>query len=467
MPRIATIGQARHTTLNSTTMDQPLVFIHLSDIHFNKKWLDHYELDRDLRDQLEKDVVRVRDRFQAVQGILISGDIAFAGRKEEYVAARTWLKRLCELARCREHAVWCVPGNHDADRAKHESSPLLQDLHDRLRPADPAEVDDLIARYLRDETACPLLFNPIEVYNLEFAAHFRCTSGLAPLAWQHDLQLNDGSKLRIHGINSVLAFDGTDNFGDRKLIVGTVQARPLEENGVTYLTMAHHPPEWLIDYDTVHLSLTNRARVQLFGHKHIHRIEHINNSLRIGAGAVHPSRKEKNWLPRYNWIALSVRDTRDGRFLDVDVSPRVWREEDTAFVPDYAACGGKESHVYNLALEPWTAPAPVVGVPVPIQVSSPSASPNPAGNATMDKMDANDAARTLTYRFLDLPHVVRIEIAQQLGLYADEDEGLRNPELLDRIFQRATDQRRLGQLWEQVESRHDDGQNPVNPYCGH
>jgi hypothetical protein len=80
--------------------------------------------------------------------------------------------------------------------------------------------------------------------------------------------------------------------------------------------------------------------------------------------------------------------------------------------------------------------------------------------------DSADAARTLTYRFLDLPHITRIEIAQELVLYKNEDEGLRDPELLERIFRRAAEQKILAKLWDKVEEQHADGRNPTNPFVG-
>lgn len=441
-------------------MSEPLVFIHLSDIHFNKKWHDHYELDRDLRDQIELDVELMKTKFPLVTGVLVSGDIAFGGKKAEYEIALEWLKTLCGVAGCREQAVWCIPGNHDVDRAIYDNSRTLRDYHNILRPADPTEVDDLIADYLREDMAAQLLFKPIEEYNESFAAKFSCRSLKDPLAWQHDLKLNDGSTLRIHGINSVLASDRTDKDTDRKLVVGTVQAGPKEASGVTYLTMCHHPPDWLLDGGTVKQRLNTRAQVQLFGHKHFQVIDVVNNCLHIGAGAVHPSRKEKDWVPRYNWLSLSVRATKHDRFLDVDVHPRIWHDLQAKFLPDYHACGGAEHKAYPLNLKPWTPPATTTAAPV---ATAGGVSP---GGTAMVTIDSADAARTLTYRFLDLSHITRIEIVQELDLYKNEDEGVRDPELLERIFRRAKDGKLLAQLWDLVEKQHDDGLYVTNPYEG-
>ncbi len=450
-------------------MDDHLVFLHLSDIHFNKKWHDHYELDRDIRDQLENDVAVMRGKFTKVRGLLVNGDIAFSGKKEEYDIALEWLKRLCELVGCREEDVWCVPGNHDVDRSVYEKSRLLRDMHDHLRPGDPEDIDECIAGYLRDEIAGPLLFKPLERYN-EFAAKFRCTSHPNPLAWQHDLMLNDGSTLRLHGINSTLASDPTDNNAARRVVAGTIQVRPQQTPGVVYLAMCHHPPDWLLDYDNVMRSLNARVRIQLFGHKHLQTIDVVNSCLRIGAGAVHPSRREKNWLPRYNWLAVSVRTNDDDRQLEIKVHPRVWADAQAKYVADYAACEGSDHRLFTFELEKWK---PSVSTKPQVNPDSKSeAAPAPATQdaspvgKTMVEMNLTDAARTLTYRFLALAHIIRLQIAQSLGLYENEDEGLLDAVLFDRVFERAKTRGKLEQLWNNVEARHADGQNPVNPYVG-
>ena len=240
-------------------MDESLVFIHLSDIHFNKRGLDHYDVDRDLRDQLERDVSEeMHSVFPIVNRILLSGDIGFAGKKEEYAEARRWPKTLCQLSACDEEDVLCIPGNHDVDRSVYSDSATLQDYHDRLRADDSDKIDEQIARYMRDSIAQPLLFKSIEQYN-DFASIFRCPSKPAPLAWQHDLKCNDGSILRVHGINSTLASDPTDDNAGRKLIVGKVQARPKEERGVAYLVMCHHPP----DCSSIRTRYTRASRTAL------------------------------------------------------------------------------------------------------------------------------------------------------------------------------------------------------------
>jgi hypothetical protein len=72
--------------------------------------------------------------------------------------------------------------------------------------------------------------------------------------------------------------------------------------------------------------------------------------------------------------------------------------------------------------------------------------------------------RTLTYRFFDLPHVVRVEIARGLGLYEDEDEGLQDFELFARVFHRANEASMLADLWDRIEDKHNDRRYTTNPF---
>lgn len=77
---------------------------------------------------------------------------------------------------------------------------------------------------------------------------------------------------------------------------------------------------------------------------------------------------------------------------------------------------------------------------------------------------AGKPARILAYRFLDLPHITKLDIALDLGLLHDEDEGVRDAELYKRIFQRAVESDLLSELWDKVEQKHNDGEFPTNPF---
>ncbi len=58
-------------------MSQPLVFLHLSDIHFSRRSSTSYDPDLDLRRELLADAVRMKEKVKFCSGILVSGDVAF------------------------------------------------------------------------------------------------------------------------------------------------------------------------------------------------------------------------------------------------------------------------------------------------------------------------------------------------------------------------------------------------------
>jgi predicted phosphodiesterase len=445
-----------------------LILIHLSDIHFHQRRSGGtYDLDKDLRNELERDAKKMADRLGRVHGILVTGDIAFAGKADEYDKALEWLRLMCGRVGCPEEKVWTTPGNHDVDRAVIMQSVTLQSLHKELRPKDPNGVDEAIRRLMDDPEASSLLYRSLKNY-IEFAAKFGCQIGPNSPHWEHDLRLNDGSSLRLRGLNSTLVSDNLDDDAEYRLVLGTMQSLLTREEGVEYVTLCHQPPQWLRDQDMVEKTLNARARIQLFGHKHQQRLDKINDTLRLTAGAVHPDRGEVNWQPRYNWLTMAVSGEGDSRRLEVDVYPRVWTDDEVLFRADYNS-EGLDHRSFSLPIGPWSPPEPSPGAIRDIDLVQPSAKNEPGTPETRradnSGSDAMDPTRRLTYRFLTLPYHERMEIAHSLGLLQDEDKGLQDAELFKRFFRRAREREKLGQLWNEIEGRHHDGKHADNPFA--
>jgi len=184
-------------------MSHPLIFIHLSDIHFRKQQADGRSvIDDDIRNEVLLDLDRLH--FATAAGVLVSGDVAFSGAKDEYVVAREWLAEVNKKIKSEPQNVWVVPGNHDVNRDAIKDSPLLMDVQRIIRSAQPSDIDGHIAKYLLEEKLLPeLLFSPIQEY-LAFASLFSCHHKPNQPIWTDDLHLNDGSILRIVGLNSTL-----------------------------------------------------------------------------------------------------------------------------------------------------------------------------------------------------------------------------------------------------------------------
>lgn len=461
----------RSTRLAQQRGAEKLVLLHLSDIHFRRH--ENGDPDEELRNELERDAARLIKRIGHVDGVLVTGDIAFSGKAREYDIAAEWLDRLCGLIGCPIQDVWVIPGNHDVDRDTINGDKLIGFVQKDVRPDVSVDAPRDISRHidahlnaLLANEAGDKLFASIDHFN-RFALRYQCQSTRKRLVWEDDLTLNDGSTLRLRGINSTLVSGPDDNLSTNKLVVGGRQSLPPSRDGVVYLTLCHHPPRWLCDEDQVNDDLGNRVAIQLFGHRHRQRADTINESLRLAAGAVHPGRDEPEWEPRYNVLGIDVLVNDHGRSLRVALWPRVYRA--ASFVPDYTyTTPGDESRTYLLRLSEWEGPSSHPGTDRP-QEATPMVMPSttPAGTSapSVQHKGVADAERRLAFRFFGLGYSDIMTIAAKLRLFSDEDEGVKDTERFQRYYRRAKSRDLLAILWAEVERRYSDGNREANPFA--
>ena len=447
-----------------------IILIHLSDIHFYdfNTANGQVDLNEDLRNELERDAERLAQEIGHVDGILVTGDIAFGGKFEQYAVATQWLDGLRRLIGSPAQNIWTIPGNHDIYRPVIKDSLHIPDMHGRLRSVDIRDIDSQLLAYLGHSDG-DLLFTPIANYNT-FAAPYGCTSTRLRPYWEHDLHLNDGSYLRLLGLNSVIISDESDDQKANKLILGEKQSKPHNFDGVTYLALCHHPFDWLRDQDPASDNLMSRTAIQLFGHKHTLRHRKVTNatseSLVIAAGAVHPSRKEDDWKPRYNFMSVCVAGHANRRNLEVKVWPRIYNEYNK-FVADRHPDTGSSDFIYQINLNSWNGKKPPVTRSTHEQLINPTSEQGISldnGMLTMNKDTAMENERILVYRFFSLSYPQSIRIAIALDLLKDEDRGAGETELLNRFYARAKLAGKLADLWNLVEQNYSDGQILRNPF---
>jgi hypothetical protein len=437
-----------------------LVFLHVADIHFRRWSGDKWDIEEDVRNELIQDAERMSGEFPDPSGVLVGGDIAFSGATTEYAHAKDFLQKLSGRIGSAGDRVWCVPGNHDVDRDYVEKTLVLKDARKQFRQTEPPHLDERIRQYMQNAQSSELLLRPITEYN-KFAAAFRCAVSAAEPVWHQDFPLNDGSILRLSGLNSTIISDKSDD-DSKKVLLGRFQI-PLSGPDVTHICMCHHPPDWWLDDGGVEQTLTARARVHLFAHKHRQWLHTINNTVRLSAGAMHPSRTEIDWSPRFNWLLISVNVIGACRRLQVDVYPRIWDGNDGRFIADRNTCNGEIYQSIQLELDPRASDTRISLSPKPsegeirAQVDESVVQSETTGVAMMDPV------RTLTYRFFSLAHVVRLDIARDLKLLKDEDEGLQDYELFRRILHRAAQGNLMAELWDKVEAHHE-GKCGTNPF---
>ncbi|MFC8850711.1 MULTISPECIES: metallophosphoesterase [unclassified Micromonospora] len=304
------------------------LFVHLSDIHFDAGDESLYGPNAMAAGRLVEDLERCRDRLGQPNAILVTGDIAFSGKSEQYDQARHFLEQVTQALDIEPHSVLTVPGNHDVDR--NQIGPTGKLVHDQLRGLDPTDSDKLLNSLLRDP-ANPLL-KPLAAYN-DFAMSYECSVSAEKPSWEAPFDLGDELRLRVFGLTSVLVCNADD--ARAGMIMGSRQTslNGLQPQDVG-MVLAHHPPDWWHDRDMCLPLMRRMVSVCLYGHKHEDAAElHNDETVNIFAGAVNPER-EHEWNPHYNWIQLSVIDESAAPRLRVRHWPRRYVKSRNKFKSD-------------------------------------------------------------------------------------------------------------------------------------
>ncbi|WLH84329.1 metallophosphoesterase [Pseudomonas sp. FP2338] len=419
-----------------------MLILHLSDIHFRKQEIGtNQDPNFHLRHELVKDVIQQCERLGPPGAIVISGDIAFAGDPDEYTFASNWLRDLCTACGCEMSAVFVVPGNHDVVRASADHN-LVQMVHDRIKASANPSAE--IAKQLRDPEACVLLYRSLANYN-QFALQFFCDL-LPPERTRisRDLKLNDGSILRLWGLNTSFVSSSRDREGT--LFVDPATLQITRDTGTVNMVVAHHHLSWLAEARAVEDHLNDVAPLQLFGHVHTNRVDLNRDYVRLTASAANPDRYEHDWEPGYNLIEVSVEGTADSRTLSIRTHVRVWQRAPGGF---QAKRDRRQLDVFThtIDLDPWRPSRNLASFARTLADPMVESSSMP-----IEEGAAMDALRDIGLRFYRLSFSKKSEIAGRLNLLEDEDMSLPDHERFRRVFIRAHDRGMLAALGDAVTS---------------
>ena len=333
-----------------------LAFIHLSDIHFTKCSGDEYDVDLELRDAMLMDLnSNAKNTLESLSGVLVCGDLAFSGKQEEFDNARKFLEQVTQDFGISLKDVFCVAGNHDVDQSVIKSSRILECMQDevlKIAREKPTNLDAELRKIQNDDIIKGLLYRHLNTYN-------RCVEDMSSNysvtypTWSSALELDNKYTLEIVGLNSVLISSHKDHLdengnwianSERQMVINRRQIPNRKEN-VIYLSLCHHPPECWVNAELQKI-MDERVALQLYGHKHIQKIDENEKRIRISSGALHPERGD-DWQPRYNWLEIWVENER----LYVKIYPRVFNDIEGRFTPDSSSCDeGKEYHQIQMKI---------------------------------------------------------------------------------------------------------------------
>jgi len=441
-----------------------VTLVHLSDIHFKPRD-DQAQLDLDqhIRRTLIEDL-ESKPAESDYDGILITGDIAYAGKIDEYKAAQDWLDKLFSKTGMSRSDTYMVPGNHDVDRDYVDPSFPLWDSHARLREKQsPVDWRDVIAKQLKQDPLHSLLA-PLGGYN-DFAQGYDCRTKPDQLAWHRVFpkSLDDELNIRLHGLNSALISDSGDAPG--KLLVSEFQTAHFERSVNTIdIALCHHPPEWLMDKFSLGDALHAFTPIALFGHEHNTRIVPEPKHIQLFAGAVQPSRRDpENWLPTYHILQLSPCDREPQSQLKVRIYTREFNKHLYRFQPRRNEDEEKfEEHRLRIPIRPRK---PVVTLAADhVSAGDNESSDQPIVEAAMSTK-VETAKRELLVHFFRLKTPDRYAAANEAGLLRDGDDSLQPQTMWAEVFKRATDEAEgLVKFWNAVASRDNEIRELPNPF---
>lgn len=309
----------------------PLSFVHLSDIHFGQDKGAQLVIRNDVKRHLIEDaaaLVRAHANGKA-DGLIVTGDIAYAGKKEQYDCAAAWLDNLTTAIGCDITNVQLVPGNHDIDRDAISSGCKL--MLNAIATAGEKKLD----AFLEDEHDREVLFSRFAAYR-PFAEAYNCPlDRIGGFASDRKIELAPARTLRFIGLNSALICSDDDKKGG--LLLGGRQRTLPRTPGEELVVLCHHPLSWLQDSKDARQYVRSRARVFVFGHEHnpsvqMERIADQCDLLTVAAGAAVPREVDDQYNYTYNFLLFDWDADSDG--LQVTVIPRAWSADRTRFDAD-------------------------------------------------------------------------------------------------------------------------------------
>lgn len=316
-----------------------LAFVHLSDIHFGQEKGGDLYINNDVKERLIDDVRQLVAELPSrkAAGLIVTGDIAYAGKEAEYKEAGLWLDRVAHAAGCKKTDIQLVPGNHDIDRDEITKATEL------MLQSITTEGQQALDGFLRSPVDTALLYRRFLAYQ-PFAQAYRCPlddQGGQPEA--HVAHLAEGRSLRFIRLNSALICSKRDAHG--KLILGARQRVIRERPGEEIVVLSHHPLGWFQDSEDATRYIRNRARVFISGHEHnpsvrVESVQHGQDVMMLAAGATVPPTQHDTFTYTYNVIEFGWESGTDS--LEVKVNPRAWDDERKSFVEDAIRLGGQQ-----------------------------------------------------------------------------------------------------------------------------
>lgn len=303
--------------------------LQFSDIHF--LYCDETEDEySQMRQRFKEDLTNLKRRVGAIPYVLICGDIANKGQKQEFNKARGFIKEICEILKVDEKQpdVYVVPGNHDVNRKSYEETRML--LRQKLLKFENQENERFMETIRHNETdSLKILYSSLSEYN-DFATEFSSVDFFSEALMEGGTSLNQSNTnifwkrtigklenytVNIIGLNSTLLCDGKEKNkpdvakGEHTLFLPFMAYNIVSPSNEVNISMIHHPLDWLGNENRVQQVFDERFKVQFYGHMH-KQSSGSDASVKIYSGALQPPSGEEDYPSVYNYIEIDIKDSQ-------------------------------------------------------------------------------------------------------------------------------------------------------------
>ena len=319
--------------------------LHISDLHFgieNTKEISEAELIK-RKTTLSKFIKNIKSFSKKNFNwkpdlIVITGDIGFAGKRQDYKLANKWLENLLSALEIpHEHLIIC-PGNHDRN---------IKGL-ERDYPQDIEDSDEYWYNFKNEKNE--IRFNEFITFSKEFLKPLYLDNQKQDLAGFRDIM-----DIRFLVLNSArYAIGGDDDRG--KLFLGWPDVNLMDkenllinsnkfDSSIITILIFHHPRECLHNqvinefksHAATYNFLAERCHIILTGHTHA---EKIGQPLISGEGALHFSigsmYLRQNYINNCEILKIDMHSRSVTRLIiNFDPSELEWRAEESRIISFY------------------------------------------------------------------------------------------------------------------------------------
>lgn len=226
-----------------------MYILHLSDIHFGRNYArysikDCFDLKSEILDELIKCVSNLKEL--APEHIIVTGDIAWHGKKDEYDEALLWFRKLLQATNLTGKDITFCVGNHDVNR-DYCSAALLDesDIEEIDSIYDYKNIHKMEAPVFEYDRFCEQL--GVEPYKYPYNGRWEYSYSIG----YKDVKFPSRSVIRVTAFNTAL-LSAVSQYPDDRMWIGQRQVKDLihygiipDENIKYTIALFHHAERFL------------------------------------------------------------------------------------------------------------------------------------------------------------------------------------------------------------------------------